>query len=165
MHTALVLAHSLFLSITDVKNAVSGRGVIAVIKHEKKNILIRASFAILSCLFYSIVFRKSHLKSSTTYRISGFGSLNPFAMILLSLKEMVGLISSVGNHAHASNIPSKLAIGMRSTNFTGISPFLMGKDLFCVFGCIAKQFLQIFLLSADYPFIEGILCPKYIQRD
>lgn len=86
-------------------------------------------------------------------------------MILLSLKEMVGLISSVGNYAHASNIPTKLAIGMRSTNFTGISPFLMRNDLVYVFGCIAKQFLQIFLLSADYPFIEGILCPKYIQRD
>lgn len=146
MHTALVLAYSLFLSITDVKNAVSGRRAIAVIKPEKKKYLIltQASFAILSCLFYSTVFRKSHLKSSTTYRISGFGSLNPFSMILLSLKEMVGLINSVGNHIHASNMLSKLAIGMRSTNFTGISLFLMGKDLVCVFGCIAKQFLQIF---------------------
>lgn len=46
-----------------------------------------------------------------------------------------------------------------------------------VFGCIAKQFLQIFLLSVDCPFIDVCcilnifretiesLYPKYIQRD
>lgn len=103
VHTALVLAYSLFLSITDVKSAVCGRWVIAVIKHEKEKYLIltQASFAILSCLFYCVIFRKSHLKSSTMYKISGFGSLNPFSMTLLSLKGMVGLISSVGNHVHA----------------------------------------------------------------
>lgn len=60
---------------------------------------------------------------------------------------------------------SKLAIGIESANFAGISPFFRGKGLVCVFGYIARQFLQIFLLSAVYPFIEGMLHPKYIQRD
>lgn len=86
----------------------------AVIKYEKEKYLIlaQASFAILSCLFYCIIFRKSYLKSSTMYRISGFGSLNPFSRILISLKEMVGLISFVGNHVLASNMLFKLAIGI-----------------------------------------------------
>lgn len=39
MHTDLVLGYSLFLSITDVMSAVSGRWEIAVIKYEKEKYL------------------------------------------------------------------------------------------------------------------------------
>jgi len=76
VHTVPVSAYSLFLSITDVRSAVSGSWVIEIIKHDKEKyfILIQASFAILSCLSYPIIFRQSHLKASTTYRISSFGS-------------------------------------------------------------------------------------------
>lgn len=125
MHTDLVLGYSLFLSITDVMSAVSGRWEIAVIKYEKEEYLIltQASFAILSCLFYHIIFRKSHLKSRTMYRISGFGSLNPFSRILLSLKEMVGLISFVGNHVHVSNMLSKVAIAIDPLTLQAFLPF------------------------------------------
>lgn len=110
-------------------------------KKEKYLILTQASFSILSCLIYCIIFRKSRLKSSTMYRIPGFGWFNPFSMILLSVKEMVRLISSLGNYVHTSNMLSKLAIE--------IDPLTLQ-----VFGCIAKQFLQIFLLSVDCPFID-----------
>lgn len=118
-------------------------------KKEKYLILTQASFSILSCLIYCIIFRKSRLKSSTMYRISGFGSFNPFSMILLSIKEMVRLISSLGNYVHSSNMLSKLAI----------DPLALQ-----VFGCIAKQFLQIFLLSVDCPFID-VCCILNIFRE
>lgn len=76
MHSAPVLAYSLFLSITDVRSVVSGSWVIEIIKHDKERYLIltQAAFAILSCLSYSIILRQSLLKASTTYRISGFES-------------------------------------------------------------------------------------------
>lgn len=120
-------------------------------KKEKYLILTQASFSILSCLFYCIIFRKSHLKYSTMYRISGFGSFNPFSMILLSLKEMVELISSIENYVHIYNMLFKLTIEIDPLTFQ-------------VFGCIAKQFLQIFLLSVGCPFID-VCCILNILRD
>lgn len=51
---------------------------------------------------------------------------------------------------------------MRSSDFAGIFHLFKGKGSSLSLGALLKQFWKTFLLSAGYPFVDGILYPKYI---
>jgi len=51
---------------------------------------------------------------------------------------------------------------MRSSGFAAVSHLFKGKGFSLSLGALLKHFLQTIWLPAGYPFIDGILYPKYI---